>query len=169
MRGSFSAVWTATTATKGSFCRDFQDLQDSQTFFSFFFFLPRDAFEVQSGKQTEENREYYEDLVLKPFTSNCRYWIDMPPNIHDLQDTISIGSTRRYKSLHLSELKNSTKFRQTFSHFYSFIFKISAIFHKFCSKLANFDEFSPEFQNFSWRRSKSPRFSNFLRFRTENN
>ena len=30
--GSFSAVWTATIATKGSFCRDFQDLQDLQTF-----------------------------------------------------------------------------------------------------------------------------------------
>ena len=26
--GSFSAVWTATIATKGSFCRDFRDLQD---------------------------------------------------------------------------------------------------------------------------------------------
>ena len=32
LEGSFSAVWTATIATKGSFCRDFQDLQDSQTF-----------------------------------------------------------------------------------------------------------------------------------------
>ena len=51
----------------------------------------------------------------------------------------------------------------------NFIFKISAIFHNSSSKLANFDEFSPEFQQFSWRRSKSPRFSNFLRFRTENN
>ena len=30
--GSFSAVWTATIATKGSFCRVFQDLQDLQTF-----------------------------------------------------------------------------------------------------------------------------------------
>ena len=72
------------------------------------------------------------------------------------------------KLLHRSAFKNSAKFRQTFSHFYSFTFKISAIFHKFCSKLANFDEFSPEFQQFSWRRSKSPRFSNFLRFRNEN-
>ena len=28
--------------------------------------------------------------------------------------------------------------------------------------------FFPEFQQFSWKRSKSPRFSNFFGFRTEN-
>ena len=31
-RGPFSAVWTATIATKGSFCRDFRDLQDLHSF-----------------------------------------------------------------------------------------------------------------------------------------
>ena len=53
-------------------------------------------------KQTEENREYYEDLVLKPFTSNCINRIDMPPNIHDLQVTRRIGSTRRYDEHHVT-------------------------------------------------------------------
>ena len=53
-------------------------------------------------KQTEENREYYEDLVLKPFTSNWRNRVDMSPNIHDLQDTTSIGSTRRYDEHHVT-------------------------------------------------------------------
>ena len=32
LRGSFSAVWTATIATKYSFCSIFRDLQDSHTF-----------------------------------------------------------------------------------------------------------------------------------------
>ena len=32
LEGSFSAVWTATIATKSSFCRVFRDLQDLQSF-----------------------------------------------------------------------------------------------------------------------------------------
>ena len=47
--------------------------------------------------------------------------------------------------LHHSEFKNSAKFRQTFSQFCSFIFKISLIFRNFCPKCTNFDEFFPEF------------------------
>ena len=73
-----------------------------------------------------------------------------------------------YKLLHRSAFKNSAKFRQTFSHFYSFVFEISLIFRNFCPNLTNFDENFPEFQQICWKRSKSPRFSNFLRFRTEN-
>ena len=73
-----------------------------------------------------------------------------------------------YKLLHRSAFKNSAKFRQTFSHFYSFVFEISLIFRNFCPNLTNFDEKFPEFQQICWKRSKSPRFSNFLRFRTEN-
>ena len=73
-----------------------------------------------------------------------------------------------HKPLHRSELKNSAKFRQTFSHFYSFVFEISLIFRNCCPNLTNFDEVFPEIQEIWWKRSKSPRFSNFLRFRTEN-
>ena len=73
-----------------------------------------------------------------------------------------------YKLLHRSAFKNSAKFRQTFSHFYSFVFEISLIFRNFCANLTNFHENFPEFQQNCWKRSKSPRFSNFLRFRTEN-
>ena len=36
LEGSFSAVWTATIATKYSFCRVFRDLQDYQNGFSIF-------------------------------------------------------------------------------------------------------------------------------------
>ena len=74
----------------------------------------------------------------------------------------------RCKLLHRSAFKNSAKFRQTFSHFYSLVFEISLIFRNFCPNLTNFDEFFPEFQQICWKRSTSPRFSNFLRFRTEN-
>ena len=73
-----------------------------------------------------------------------------------------------YKLLHRSAFKNSATFRQTFSHFYSFVFEISLIFRNFCPNLTNFDENFPEFQQICWKRSKSPRFSNFLRFRTGN-
>ena len=51
-----------------------------------------------------------------------------------------------YKLLHRSAFKNSAKFRQTFSHFSSFIFKISLIFRNFVQNLTNFDEKIPEFQ-----------------------
>ena len=62
-------------------------------------------------KQTEENREYYEDLVLKPFTSNCINRIDMPPNMFELQDTRSVGSTQRYDELlHRSDCKGKLNF-----------------------------------------------------------
>ena len=73
-----------------------------------------------------------------------------------------------YKLLHRSAFKNSAKFPQTFSHFYNFIFESSLIFRNFCPNLINFDEKFPEFQQICWKRSKYPRFSNFLRFRTEN-
>ena len=75
-----------------------------------------------------------------------------------------------YKLLHRSASKNSAKFRQTFSHFYrfiNFIFTISLIFRKFCPNFTNFEEQFPEFQNFFWKGSTSPRFSSCLRFRTE--
>ena len=51
-----------------------------------------------------------------------------------------------YKLLHRSAFKNSAKFRQTFSHFYNFVFEISLIFRNFCPNLTNVDEF---FRNFS--------------------
>ena len=51
-----------------------------------------------------------------------------------------------YKLLHRSAFKNSAKFRQTFSHFYSFIFEISLIFRNFCPYLTNFEEKFPEFE-----------------------
>ena len=73
-----------------------------------------------------------------------------------------------YKLLHRSAFINSAKFRQTCSHVYSFILTISLMFRNFCPNLTNFDEHFPEFQQICWKRSKSPRFSNFLRFRTEN-
>ena len=72
-----------------------------------------------------------------------------------------------YKLLHRSAFNNSAQFRQTFSHFSSFIFKISLIFRNFVQNPTNFDEKIPEFQQICWKKSKSPRFSNFLRFRTE--
>ena len=78
------------------------------------------------------------------------------------------GIYKIYKLLHRSAFKNSAKFRQTFSHFYNFIFEISLIFRKICPYLTNLDEKFPEFQQIWWKISKSPRFSNFLRFRTEN-
>ena len=43
-----------------------------------------------------------------------------------------------YASLHLSAFKNSAKVRQTFSHFYGFIFEISLIFRNFCANFNNF-------------------------------
>ena len=72
-----------------------------------------------------------------------------------------------YKLLHRSAFKNSARFRQTFSHCWSFIFKISLILRSFCANFTNFDERFPEFQQICWRRSKSPRFSVFLGFRNE--
>ena len=45
-----------------------------------------------------------------------------------------------YELLHRSAFKNSDKFRQTFSHFYRFIFEISLMFSNFRPNLTNFDE-----------------------------
>ena len=74
----------------------------STRFTNFFFFFPATRLRCNPEKITEENREYYEDLVLKPFTSYCIHRIDMPPNIHDLQDTKRIESTQRYDEHHVT-------------------------------------------------------------------
>ena len=66
-----------------------------------------------------------------------------------------------YKLLHRSAFKISAKFRQTFSHFYRIIFKISLIFRNSCPNVTNFDDFFPEFQQIGWKRSKSPRILKF--------
>ena len=78
-----------------------------------------------------------------------------------------------YKLLHRSAFKNSTKFRQTFSHFCTDLQIYSQIFHwMFVTVVQNSPIlmiFSRKFQcqQFLRKRSKSPRFSIFLRFRTK--
>ena len=49
------------------------------------------------------------------------------------------------KLLHRSAFKNSAKFRQTFSHFYNFMFENSLIFRNFCPYLTKFEEKFPEY------------------------
>ena len=80
-----------------------------------------------------------------------------------------------YTLLQRSVFENPTEFRQTFLHFaglLNFVFKISLIFYNCCPEVTNVDEEFPEFQCFETifsedceRRSKSSRFSFFLRFR----
>jgi len=61
-----------------------------------------------------------------------------------------------YTLSHRSAFKISSKIRQTFSHSNSSIFKISLIFPKRCLKFTNFNEISPEFQQFFYgNRSKA--------------
>ena len=51
-----------------------------------------------------------------------------------------------YTLLHRSEFKNSDNFRQFFSHFWTFMFKMLLTVCKCCPKLTYLDEF---FRNFS--------------------
>ena len=165
LRGSFSAVSKRIFAKKilvgmkeCSLESSWRDLQDSHTFLK----KPRDAIEVQSGK-----------------TNRRKSWVLWGPGAQAIHVKLYksdrhatkhtwFASYQKYKLLHRSAFKNSAKFRQTCSHFYGFIFEISLIFRNVCPNLTNFDENFPEFQQICWKRSKSPRFSNFLRFRTEN-
>ena len=93
-------------------------------------------------------------------------WGSQEKKVHT--GTLHLRTPHFCKLLHRSAFKNSAEFRQTFSHVYRFIFKMSLIFRKFCPNFTNFDKKFPEFQNFFWKGLKSPRFSSFLRFRTEN-
>ena len=52
------------------------------------------------------------------------------------------------RPLHPSEFENSATFRQTFSHFCSFGFKISRMFYNCCPNFNNFDEKCLEIHDF---------------------
>ena len=71
-------------------------------------------------------------------------------------------------------MNNSDKSRQTFSHFCNLFSKCWLIFGISGPKFSNFDDCFSEFQEIvfvfckeTWKRSKSPRFSNFLGFHNE--
>ena len=68
---------------------------------------------------------------------------------------------------HRSVLDKPSKFRRTFLHLCSCLFKLSLSFCNCCRKLTYFDLKNPEIQQCYRKLSKSPRSPMFFRFRNE--
>ena len=120
-------------------------------------------FEFGAVQKSESQVEKFGKHPENPNEKVCERLTRRQKNCFLVKRNMSPAEKGATRDPHDSEFKNPANFLQTFSQFCRFVFKLPLIFYttKSCPNFTDFDENSPEFDQFLRRTSKYPRLSNF--------